>query len=80
MRTLRALRISIRGLFAHRTRAILAMSSVAAGVVAVIVTGAIGQGAKEEVLRQTESIGTNLLVVRPAQVSNSAAERLSEAS
>jgi putative ABC transport system permease protein len=75
MRTLRALRISIRGLFAHRTRAILAMSSVAAGVVAVVVTGAIGQGAKEEVLRQTESIGTNLLVVRPAQVSSSAARK-----
>lgn len=41
----------------------------------MIVTGAIGQGAKEEVLRQTESIGTNLLVVRPAQVSNSAARK-----
>jgi putative ABC transport system permease protein len=51
------------------------MSSVAAGVVAVVVTGAIGQGANEEVLRQTESIGTNLLVVRPAQVSNSAARK-----
>jgi putative ABC transport system permease protein len=48
---------------------------VAAGVVAVVVTGAMGQGAKEEVLRETESIGTNLLVVRPAQVSNSAARK-----
>jgi putative ABC transport system permease protein len=56
-------------------RAILAVSSVAAGVVAVVVTGAIGLGAKEEVLRQTESIGTNLLVVRPAQVRNSAARK-----
>jgi putative ABC transport system permease protein len=56
-------------------RAILAVSSVAAGVVAVVVTGAIGQGAKEEVLRQTENIGTNLLVVRPAQVSYSAARK-----
>ncbi len=41
----------------------------------MVVTGAIGQGAKEEVLRQTESIGTNLLVVRPSQVSNSAARK-----
>jgi putative ABC transport system permease protein len=56
-------------------RAILAVSSVAAGVAAVVVTGAIGQGAKEEVLRQTENIGTNLLVVRPVQVSNSAARK-----
>jgi len=56
-------------------RAILAVSSVAAGVAAVVVTGAIGQGAKDEVLRQTDNIGTNLLVVRPAQVSNSAARK-----
>lgn len=75
MRIVRALQVSTRGLFAHRTRAILAVSSVAAGVVAVVVTGAIGQGAKDEVLRQTESIGTNLLVVRPAQVSSSAARK-----
>jgi len=75
MRILRALRVSIRGLLAHRMRAILAVSSVAAGVAAVVVTGAIGRGAKDEVLRQTESIGTNLLVVRPAQVSNSAARK-----
>jgi putative ABC transport system permease protein len=75
MRILRALRVSIRGLLAHRIRASLAVSSVAAGVVAVVVTGAIGQGAKQEVLRQTESIGTNLLVVRPTQVSNSAARK-----
>lgn len=75
MRIVHALRVSTRGLFAHRMRAILAISSVAAGVVAVVVAGAIGQGAKEEVLRETESIGTNLLVVRPAQVSNSAARK-----
>jgi putative ABC transport system permease protein len=75
MRLLRALRVSIRGLLARRMRAILAVSSVAAGVTAVVVTGAIGQGAKDEVLRQTESVGTNLLVVRPVQVSNSAARK-----
>lgn len=70
-----ALRVSTRALFAHRTRGVLAISSVAAGVAAVVVTGAIGQGAKEQVLHETENIGTNLLVVRPAQVSNSAARK-----
>jgi len=75
MRVLRALRVSIRGLIAQRMRAILAVSSVAAGVAAVVVTGAIGQGAKDEVLRQTENIGTNLLVVRPVQVTDSAARK-----
>jgi len=71
MRVFRALRVSMRGLFAHKVRTVLAVSSAAAGVVAVVVTGAIGEGAKEEVLRQTERIGTNLLVVRPVQVRNS---------
>ena len=75
MKIVRALRVSTRGLFAQRMRATLAISSVVAGVAAVVVTGAIGQGAKEEVLRETESIGTNLLVVRPAQVGNSAARK-----
>jgi putative ABC transport system permease protein len=75
MRTLRALRVSARGLFAHRMRATLAVASVAAGVVAVIVTGAIGEGTKEEVLRQTENMGTNLLVVKPADVRFSPARR-----
>lgn len=73
MRILRTLRISVRGLFAHRVKATLALASVAAGVAAVIITGAIGAGAKERVMRETEAMGTNLLVVRPAQVGISAA-------
>ena len=75
MKILSALRVSVRGLFAHRVRAALAVTSVAAGVVAVVAIGAIGEGAKQEVLRQTEDMGTNLLVIRPAQVTNSAARQ-----
>jgi len=75
MKTLRALRISVRGLFAHKVRVALALSSVAAGVAAVVIIGAIGAGAKEEVLRETENMGTNLLVVRPAQVRFSAVRK-----
>ena len=73
MRTLPALRVSLRGLFAHRLRAVLAVSSVSAGVMAVVVTGAISEGAKREVLRQTERLGANLLVARPAQIRHTAA-------
>ena len=68
MKLLRTLRISIRGLFAHKVKAMLALASIAAGVAAVIVTGAIGAGAKERVMRETEEMGANLLVVRPAEV------------
>jgi len=73
MKTLRTLRISVRGLFAHKVKATLALASIAGGVAAVIVTGAIGAGAKERVVRETEAMGTNLLVVRPNEVSTSAA-------
>jgi len=75
MKILSALRVSVRGLFAHKVRTALAVSSVAAGVVAVVVIGAIGEGAKQEVLRQTESVGTNVLVIRPGQVAHSAARQ-----
>jgi putative ABC transport system permease protein len=75
MRMLRALHVSARGLFTHKMKAALAMSTVAVGVGAVVVTGAIGEAAREEVLRQTENMGTNLLVVRPIQVRHSAARQ-----
>ena len=56
-------------------RAILAVSSVTAGVTAVLLTSAIGAGAEAEIRRQIESIGANLLAVRPAQVKRFLARR-----
>lgn len=73
MKTLRTLRISIRGIFTHKVKATLALTSIAAGVAAVIIVGSIGAGAEERVVRETEEMGTNLLVVRPAEVVISAA-------
>ena len=75
MKALRAIRISARALFAHKVRAALALASIAVSVGAVVVVSAIGEGAKKEILRQTESMGANLLVVRPAQVRSSAARK-----
>ena len=75
MKILRGIRISVRALFAHKVRAALALASIAVSVGAVVVVSAIGEGAKEEILRQTESMGANLLVVRPAQVRKSAARK-----
>jgi putative ABC transport system permease protein len=54
-------------------RATLAVASVSAGVAAVVLTGAIGAGAERGIRRQIESLGVNLLVVRPVQVKRSAA-------
>src|SRR6266496_1694931 len=75
MRLQRGVGLSARALFAHKVQTTLALASVAVGVAAVVVTGAIGTGAEKEVLRQTESMGTNLLVVRPGQIKSSAARK-----
>jgi putative ABC transport system permease protein len=75
MKLLRGLGISTRALFSHNVRTGLTLSSVAVSVAAVVVVSAIGAGAEREIGRQAESIGTNLLVVRPAQVKNSAARK-----
>jgi putative ABC transport system permease protein len=68
MKLRRLLRSSVRALLAHRLRAILAGTSVAIGVAAVLVMSALGQGARDAVLRDVATMGTDLLVVRPAQV------------
>jgi len=73
MTMLRSLGPSIRALLARKLRAAMALASVAAGVAAVLTTSAIGAGVQREVARQTEAMGTNLLVVRPVQVPSSAA-------
>jgi putative ABC transport system permease protein len=75
MRLLRGLGISARALFSHKVRTGLTLSSVAVSVAAVVVVSAIGAGAEREIGRQAETMGTNLLVMRPAQVKNSAARK-----
>lgn len=75
MRTARALRHAGRALSAHRTRAALAVASVAVGVAAVVVTGALGAGARAEVLSRVDGMGTNLLVVRTGAVTRQVARR-----
>jgi ABC-type antimicrobial peptide transport system permease subunit len=71
----RSARSSIRQLFAHKVRAILALASVSIGVASVILTSAIGAGAQREVVRRIEAMGTNLIVVRPSQVERLASRK-----
>jgi len=71
----RLTRTSLRALFAHKLRALLAVSSIAIGVMAVVLTSAIGAGAQRDVDQKLSAIGTNLIVVRPAQVPRSASRK-----
>src|SRR5260221_450580 len=75
MRIRRSVALSVRALFAHKLRAMLALSSVGIGVAALVMTSAIGAGAQKEVRRNLENMGTNLLVVRPARVRKLAARK-----
>jgi len=68
MKILRNLRISRQALLAHPLRTCLALSGVAIGVAAVILTTAIGEGAEREVLGRIRAMGTNLLVVTAGPV------------
>lgn len=75
MNVRRVARTSLRALFAHKVRAILALSAVTIGVAAVVLTSAIGAGAQREAEKRMAAIGTNLIVVRPAQVQRLAARK-----
>ena len=68
MRLRRSMGLSVRALLRHKMRTSLALSSVGAGVAAVVLTGALGAGAAQSVQLKIQSMGANLLVVRPAPV------------
>ncbi|MEO6528697.1 MAG: ABC transporter permease [Gemmatimonadaceae bacterium] len=75
MRWRRSLGLSVDALLAHKVRTALALASVAAGVAAVVLTSAIGDGAQRGIDRGIDQLGVNLLVVRPAQVKRLAARK-----
>ena len=58
-------RVGLKSLAANKLRSALTMLGVVIGVAAVIVMVSIGQGAKENVAKNIQGLGTNLLVVRP---------------
>lgn len=68
MRIARQVRLSVTALLAHRLRTGLALGTIGVGVASVLTTSAIGVGAQQDIVRRIEAMGTNLLIVRPAQV------------
>ena len=63
MRLGRNLLLSAKAILRHRVRTILALSGTAVGVGAVLVMTAVGEGAEDQVIREIEALGRNLLVV-----------------
>jgi macrolide transport system ATP-binding/permease protein len=58
-------RMALRSVTANKTRSALTMLGIIIGVAAVIAMLSIGRGAQAAISSQIESIGTNLLFVRP---------------
>jgi putative ABC transport system permease protein len=77
MRLAEAWRVAFGALRANRLRSGLTMLGVVIGVAAVVALVAIGTGAKREVERQVEGLGSNLLVVVPGRIDFSSAPAVS---
>ena len=67
------LRLALSALVRNRSRSLLTMLGVVIGVAAVIVTVALGTGAKTSVANQINGLGSNLIVVMPGSVQTSGA-------
>jgi putative ABC transport system permease protein len=60
-------KVAIKSLASNKMRSFLAMLGIIIGVGAVIAMLALGSGAQKQVLDRISAMGTNLLIVRPAQ-------------
>ena len=58
-------RVALRALGANKLRTTLTMLGIIIGVSAVIALMSIGRGAQAQVTAQIQSLGTNLLFIRP---------------
>src|SRR5580658_6137155 len=61
------IKVAFKSLLANKLRSVLAMLGIIIGVGAVIAMLAIGTGARNRVMANINKMGTNLLIVRPAQ-------------
>ena len=65
---LKASKIALYSLGAHKLRTTLALIGIIIGVGSVITMISIGEGTKKEVLSKIENMGTNLLIVSAGQI------------
>ncbi len=68
MKVLASVHIALQSLGANKLRSGLTMLGIIIGVMSVIAMLSIGQGAQAQVTKQIESIGTNLLFIRPGAI------------
>lgn len=61
--------VALQGLIANKMRSILTMLGIIIGVLAVIVGTAIGQGSRQQILERIQSLGSNVITIRPGSSS-----------
>ncbi len=66
-------RLALQALLRNKARSLLTMLGIVIGVAAVIVTVAIGSGARASVQASINSLGSNLIVVQPGSVTSTGA-------
>ena len=67
MGILEGLSNAVRSLFANKLRSALTMLGVIIGVAAIMTTTAIGEGAKADITERIQTLGANILSIRPGQ-------------
>ena len=67
------LRLALTALIRNKARSMLTMLGIVIGVAAVIVTVAIGVGARTSVQQSIASLGSNLIVIQPGSVTQTGA-------
>ncbi|MDT3700579.1 MAG: ABC transporter permease [Thermincola sp.] len=68
MRVQEKFRSSFRSLFHNKLRSFLTMLGIIIGIFSVIMLTSIGEGVKDQVTSQVESLGANLLYVLPGKI------------
>ncbi|SVC47046.1 uncharacterized protein METZ01_LOCUS299900, partial [marine metagenome] len=61
---------AISSLAINKLRTSLALLGIVIGVSAVISTMAIGKGSQEQITSMIQTLGTNLLFVKPGEIEN----------
>ena len=68
MKLYRNIKLSTKALLINRSRTMFSILGMAVGITAVIVTVAIGEGAKQKALKPIKAMGTNVLLVNSGKV------------
>ncbi|SDI35500.1 putative ABC transport system permease protein [Bradyrhizobium sp. Rc2d] len=65
MRSLGYVYLAFQSIRAHILRSVLAITGIVIGIAAVLIVVAVAEGARAEISRQINSLGSNLLLVQP---------------